>query len=74
MRNKLKKSPEDYKIFSFRCDDSTKNRLAEDIESTRSSLNNRLKPNEGLWRKNDVIVEAIRIGLPLLKKQRGVKN
>ena len=69
MRNKLKKSPEDYKIFSFRCDDETKHRLSKDIESVRVGLNSRIKPDEKVWRKNDVIIKSLEMGLHQLKSK-----
>jgi len=44
------------------------------VDNVRDALNRKNKPNEKLWMKNDVIYEALMLGLPLLKKSAARKD
>jgi hypothetical protein len=70
-RDKLK-TPEDYEIFSFRTTQPEKDALKTEIGSVTDFYNRKLKDGERKWRKNDVIMEALRIGLKELKRKRQV--
>jgi hypothetical protein len=45
-----------------------KERVNELVESVRAVLNRKKKPDEKLYMKNDVIFEALMLGLPMLKE------
>jgi len=69
-RDKLK-TPEDYEIFSFRSSTEEKDELNADIDAVVELYNRKLEADERKWRKNDVIMEALRIGLAAMKKKAG---
>ena len=69
MRNKKKKSPKDYKSFSFRCDEETKEVFSKDIETVRVALNTKKGSEEKIWRKNDVIIKSLELGLRQLSSR-----
>ena len=69
-REKLK-TPKDYGSLSFRCTEEEKSTLNTDIEAVTKLYNARLEDDERVWRKNDVIMEALRIGLAAMKKKGG---
>ncbi len=62
-----KKTPSEYPLFAFRLEDDKKDHLNKALEEVRDNLNKRIGPNDKLWMKNDVIYEALLLGLPLLK-------
>jgi len=68
MKREKKTQPSDYPIFAFRVSDEEKADLNAEIEHVANLLNKRLADDEKVWRKNDVIVEAIKRGLAQLKK------
>ena len=74
MNNRIKKSPAEYPMFAVRLTAEQKNLLNELVEKVRVALNSKNKPNEKLWMKNDVVFEALMLGLPLLKKKAGRKD
>ena len=69
MTTDKKKKPSEYPLFAIRLDDDKKEELSGLVEETRAALNKTIGPEDKLWMKNDVIYEAIKLGLPLLKKQ-----
>lgn len=69
MTTDKKKKPNEYPLFAFRIDEEKKEELNSLLESVRESLNKKIGPEDKLWMKNDIIYEAIKLGLPLLKKQ-----
>ncbi|MGZ3781531.1 MAG: hypothetical protein ACXVCY_12840 [Pseudobdellovibrionaceae bacterium] len=71
MAREKKTRPSDYPIFAFRVSDEEKDNLNSEIEYVADLLNKRLSEDEKVWRKNDVIVEALKRGLAQLKKGRG---
>ncbi|MGE0171181.1 MAG: hypothetical protein AB7T49_00265 [Oligoflexales bacterium] len=70
MNQKSKKSPSEYPMFGVRLTLQQKAKLNRMVEDTRSSLNQVLSTNEKLWMKNDVIYEALLLGIPLLEKKQ----
>ena len=69
MAQKQKKTPSEYPLFAFRLNSDQKSALNAMLTEVRSALNKRLNPNDKLWMKNDLIVEALKIGLPQLKSR-----
>lgn len=63
-----KARPNDYPIFAFRVSEDEKDLLNAEIERVVAALNRHLTDDEKVWRKNDVIVEALKRGLAQLKK------
>ncbi len=74
MNERIKKSPSEYPMFAVRMTAEQKDQLHALIESVRDALNSTNKPNEKLWMKNDVIFEALILGLPVLKKSAERKD
>ena len=73
MKNK-KKVPSDYPQMIFRISETDKERLKELIETVTLAAN-RSKPDDwGKFRKNDVIVDALYLGLLTLEKRYKAKN
>lgn len=71
MKKDKKKNPNDYPLFAFRVTDTEKGRLNESIEKLVGKLNKGRSKDEKVLRKNDIIVEALRIGLKALEKRKG---
>jgi len=71
MAPKQKKSPSEYPLFAVRLTEAQKTELNEMLEELRAFLNKRLEPNQQLWMKNDLVYEALKIGLPKLKARVG---
>ena len=57
-----------FPIFAFRVEQVIKDELFAEIESVQT-LHNKKKGRTGNKNKNDVIVEALRIGLKAMKKK-----
>lgn len=68
MTKDKKKKPSEYPLFAFRIDEDKKKELNLLLEDVRETLNKKIEPEEKLWMKNDIIYEALILGLPLLKK------
>lgn len=68
MSTDKKKKPSEYPLFAFRIDEEKKEELNALLEETREALNRKIGPEDKLWMKNDIIYEALLLGLPLLKK------
>jgi hypothetical protein len=69
MSTDKKKKPSEYPLFAFRIDEDKKEELSSLIEEVRESLNKKVDPEDKLWMKNDVIYEALLLGLSQLKKK-----
>ena len=69
MSTDKKKKPSEYPLFAFRIDEDKKEELSSLIEEVRESLNKKVDPEDMLWMKNDVIYEALLLGLSQLKKK-----
>ena len=70
MNTDKKKKPSEYPLFAFRIDEEKKEELNTLLEDVREALNKKLGPEDKLWMKNDIIYEALRLGLPILKKSK----
>jgi len=70
MPKEPKKTPNESPHFTVRLSKDQKNCLNDLIEDVRIALNRKLnKDREKLWMKNDVVYQALILGLPQLKKQ-----
>lgn len=69
MKRTKKKKPNDYPLFSFRLKDEDKAELNVAIEKLVSKMNKTRSENEKVFRKNDVIIESLRIGLKILERK-----
>ncbi len=67
MRKKGKK-PSDYPQFAFRISSELKEKLNTMVEEVTDLYNKHLEDGEYLYRKNDIIAEALEIGLVEMKK------
>jgi hypothetical protein len=66
-----KKKPSDYPVLSFRIEADKKSKLLDLVSEARDKLNSKLSDDEKLWMQNDVIYEALLVGVPaLLKKSK----
>ncbi len=73
MKNK-KKVPSDYPQMTFRITQTDKERLQELIEKVTAAANASKPDDWGLFRKNDVIIDALYLGLLTLEKRHRGKN
>ncbi len=62
------KKPSDYPQFTFRITEELKARLNELIEEVTEIYNKKIDDGEYLYRKNDIIAEALELGLIQMKK------
>mgnify|MGYP000452753583 CR=1 FL=1 len=74
MSDRFKKLPSEYPMFAVRLTAEQKDNLQALLEDVRDALNRKNKPNEKKWMKNDVVYEALMLGLPLLKKSTSRKD
>ena len=74
MAPKQKKTPAEYPLFAVRLTAVQKVELNEMLDDLRAYLNKRHEPNQQLWMKNDLIYEALKIGLPKLKARGGKRT
>ena len=74
MTHRIKKTPAEYPMFAVRLTVEQKAMLNALVEGVRDALNRKNSPNEKLWMKNDVVYQALLMGLPLLKKSAGRKG
>lgn len=68
-----KKKPSDYPQFAFRTSKANIERLNATLEEIQGAYIKRKDPEAPYWSKGDIIVEALTLGLKLLKK-RGQKR
>ena len=59
--------PSDYPQFAFRLTAETKERLAASVDEVTELYNKSVPPGEYLYRKNDIIIEALENGLKIMK-------
>lgn len=69
-----KKTPADYPQMIFRVSQEDKERLAELIEKVTGLANQSLLEGSKKFRKNDVIVDALFLGLLSLEKRMSRKG
>lgn len=66
--------PSDYPQFAFRLTAETKEQLSSMIDEVTDLYNKNVPPGEYLFRKNDIIIEALEIGLAQMKKSPAKKS
>ena len=64
---KTRKKPEDYPIMAIRVSEEVKKELTAMIEKVQSSYNRALKDEHVKYKKNDIVIEALRRGLRQMK-------
>lgn len=69
MRPKKKKDKLDYPIMAFRVSEESKLELMAEVDRLLALYNENIKEDEYMFRKNDIIVEAMRVGLKQLGKK-----
>ncbi len=60
--------PSDYPQFAFRLTAETKERLSALVDEVTDIYNKSVSAGEYLYRKNDIIIEALEMGLKQMKK------
>ncbi|MCK5883898.1 MAG: hypothetical protein KAG61_09430 [Bacteriovoracaceae bacterium] len=73
MKPKKKKNKSDYPIMAFRVDEDSKSELMAEVDRLTNLYNDNVRDDEYLFRKNDIIIEALREGLKLLCKKETMK-
>ena len=74
MESRKRKQPNEYPLFAIRLSKGQIETLTETIDQVRNSLNQRLdKKTDKLWMKNEIVYEALVLGLPMLKKKKPTK-
>ena len=63
-----KKDSADYGLFCFRLSKKERVELDELLDKAKKRLNKDKKPDEYVITKNEILFEAIKSGLPLVKK------
>ena len=71
---KKSRTPSDYPQFSFRITAELKERLSTMIDEVTELYNKSVPAGEYLYRKNEIIVEALEIGLKQMQKNPIKKN
>ncbi len=66
--------PSDYPQFAFRLTAEAKENLSAMVDEVTELFNKNVPPGEYLYRKNDIIIQALEIGLKQLKKNPTKKN
>ena len=64
-----KKIPSDYPQFTFRISQEDKERLSKLVEEVKTIVNSRLEEDEVKVKKNELLVEALLLGLKTLQKK-----
>ena len=64
-----KKMPSEYPQFTFRVSKSKKDELSDLISAIQASRNRKRGDSDPFLNKNDVIIEALEIGLRTMKKR-----
>lgn len=68
MKTKKKNSPNPQ--FAFKIEASIKEELMNNIQTVTDSFNKMIGPDDCRFRKNEIIIEALRIGLQQLGKEK----
>ena len=63
-----KKESADYGLFCFRLSKKERDELNEILDKAKTRLNKDKKNDEYVITKNQILFEAIKIGLPLVKR------
>lgn len=69
-----KKESADYGLFCFRLSKAERTELDELLDTAKTRLNRDKKQDEYVITKNQILFESIKLGLPLLKKSKNVKE
>lgn len=69
-----KKESADYGLFCFRLSKKERDELNELLSKAKTRLNKDKKENEYVITKNEILFEAIKIGINLIKKTKNEKN
>jgi hypothetical protein len=64
------KKKDDYGLFCFRLSTDERKELGEMLNKAKTRLNRGRPKNVYVITKNQIILEAIKLGLPLVKKER----
>lgn len=64
-----KKESADYGLFCFRLSKSERDELNELLDKAKTRLNKNKRKDEYVITKNEIIFEALKLGLPKIKKQ-----
>ena len=68
MKSDKKKKPNDYPLLSFRVSKEEKELLINEVEKVAELLNKKRDQDERVIRGNHVFVEALKIGLKVIRK------
>ena len=60
--------PSDYPQFAFRLSAEVKEKLSQMVKEVTDLYNENLPPGEYIFRKNDIIIDALERGLTDMKK------
>ena len=71
MRTEKKKTSSDYGLFCVRLSKDERTELTALLDKAKERLNRGRKPDEYVVTKNQILFEAVKIGLPLVKKESG---
>ncbi|MDD4974386.1 MAG: hypothetical protein PHY93_08530 [Bacteriovorax sp.] len=71
---KKSRTSSDYPQFSFRITADLKEQLNNMIDEVVDLYNKNVPDGEYLYRKNEIIIEALEIGLTQMKKNPGKKS
>jgi hypothetical protein len=69
MEPKKKKTQADWPIFGFRISAVDKSELQMRVDKLITKMNSMLDPKQRAHRKNEVIIEALKIGLASLENE-----
>ena len=72
MKTKKKKTPADYPQMQFKVTQLEKDELTSRIDKLVDFYNDNKSPTELRTRKNDIIIEALEIGLSKLEKKYNI--
>lgn len=64
-----KRTPSEYPQFTFRVSKTKKNELSDLISTIQTQRNKKRQEGDPFLNKNDVIIEALEIGLRALRKR-----
>ncbi|MGE3684297.1 MAG: hypothetical protein AB7G93_21465 [Bdellovibrionales bacterium] len=67
-RRERKKMPADYPLIAFRVSEEVKKELHKLIEDVQEHYNRALKSEQLPYKKNEIVVEALRRGLRQMKR------
>lgn len=67
----MARKPSDYPQFAFRISQVEKAELTQLIDEVTELYNSNLNPGDYAIRKNDIILEALNIGLRVMQKKGG---